>query len=55
MTSVDRVRERDPGIGKSYISGRVNRRQVTTARSRMGIKKAQGRGANRVKRNKENE
>jgi hypothetical protein len=37
------------------ISGRVNRRQVTDARSRMGIKKAQGRGANRVKRNKENE
>ena len=37
------------------ISDSVNKRQVTDARSRMGIKKAQGRGVNRVKRNKKDE
>jgi|TARA_R110000751_G_scaffold181607_1_gene288272 hypothetical protein len=34
------------------VSDRVNRRQVTDARRRMGIRKASGRGVNRVKRDK---
>ena len=34
------------------ISDIVNKRQVTSARKRMGIRKASGRGVNRVKRDK---
>ena len=37
------------------IKERVNKRQVTGVRTRMGIKKSPGRGVNRVKRDKKDE
>ena len=37
------------------IKEKVNKRQVTGVRTRMGIKKSPGRGVNRVKRDKKDE
>jgi|TARA_Y100001938_G_C8019954_1_gene394756 hypothetical protein len=37
------------------ISEKVGKRQVTAARQRMGIRKAQGRGVNRIKKDKKDE
>jgi len=37
------------------VSERVGRRQVTDARRRMGIRKAQGRGVNRIKKDDKDE